>query len=68
MAEIKVEPKRSGLGWLWAIIILALVAAAVWYFMSGSRAVPATTAPADSTRTSLVIPAVAGFAEGVTNG
>jgi|SRR6476619_2052286 len=65
MAEIKVEPKRSGFGWLLAIIILALVAAGVWYFMTSSRAAPAINAPADSTRTSLVIPAVA---EGATNG
>jgi len=52
MAEIKVEPKRGGLGWLWAIIVLALIAAAVWYFMNNSRTVPVTT-PADSTRTSM---------------
>ena len=52
MAEIKVEPKRSGLGWLWAIIILALIAAAVWYFMRTNQTAPAT--PADSTRTSLI--------------
>jgi hypothetical protein len=66
MAEIKVEPKRGGLGWLWAIIILVLIAAAAWYFMNNSRAVPATTTPADSTRTSLVAPHK--FAEGPTNG
>ena len=53
MAEIKVEPKRGGLGWLWAIIVIALIAAAVWYFMNSSRAVPATT-PADSVRTSML--------------
>ena len=53
MAEIKVEPKRGGLGWLWAIIVIALIAAAVWYFMNNSRAVPATT-PADSVRTSML--------------
>ena len=53
MAEIKVEPKRGGLGWLWAIIILALIAAAAWYFMNNSRAVPATS-PADSVRTSML--------------
>lgn len=52
MAEIKVEPKRGGLGWLWAVIILALVGAAVWYFMNNSRAVPAAS-PADSVRTSM---------------
>ena len=56
MAEIKVEPKRGGLAWLWVIIILALIGAGLWYFMNNSRAVPATNAPADSTRTSLVVP------------
>ena len=57
MAEIKVEPKRSGLGWLWAIIVLVLVGVVAWYFMT-QRTAPATTVPADSTRTSmLVIPA-----------
>ena len=53
MAEIKVEPKRGGLGWLWAIIVIALIAAAVWYFMNNSRTVPVTT-PADSVRTSML--------------
>jgi hypothetical protein len=54
MAEIKVEPNRSRLGWVWVIIVLALIAAAVWYFMNNSRAVPATTGPADSARTSML--------------
>jgi len=79
MAEIKVEPKRSGLGWLWAIIILALIAAAVWYFMYSNRAVPTTT-PADTTRTSRIertpidhsatvrSPARSTHAEGTSNG
>jgi hypothetical protein len=53
MAEIKVEPKRGGLGWLWAIIILALIAAAAWYFMNNSS-VPATSPAADSVRTSML--------------
>jgi cytoskeletal protein RodZ len=51
MAEIKVEPKRGGLGWLWAIVVLALIGAAVWYFMNNTQAAPATS-PADSVRTS----------------
>ena len=68
MAEIKVEPKRGGLGWLWAIILLVVIAAGVWYFMRSSRPVPATTAPADSTRTSLASPPSAAFTEGATNG
>ena len=67
MAEIKVEAKRGGLGWLWTIIILAVIAAGVWYFMYGPRSVPATTAPADSVRTSLLVPATA-IAEGPSNG
>jgi hypothetical protein len=66
MAEIKVEPKRGGLGWLWVIILLALIAAGIWYFMNNSSAVPATT-PADSTRTSMAFPPAV-FAEGVSNG
>jgi len=67
MAEIKVEAKRSGLGWLWAIIILAVIAAGLWYFMHTSQAVPATPATADSVRTSLLVPAVT-VAEGPNNG
>ena len=54
MAEIKVEPKRGGFGWLWAIILLVVIAAGLWYFFAKSRPAPATTAPADSTRTSLL--------------
>ena len=65
MAEIKVEPKRSALGWLWAIIILALLAAGFWYFMHTSTAVQSL--PADSTKTSLVSPS-APRAEGSING
>jgi hypothetical protein len=65
MAEIKVEPKRGGLGWLWAIILLVVIAAGVWYFVTSSRSAPATAAPADSTRTSLVSPPAAAEA---TNG
>jgi hypothetical protein len=55
MAEIKVEPTRSGLGWLWAIILLVVIAAGVWYFMVNSRPAPATTVPADSARTSRIV-------------
>ena len=67
MAEIKVERERSGLGWLWALIILVLIAAGLWFFMRSSRAVPATAAPADSVRTSLLVPPVS-FLEGLING
>lgn len=68
MAEIKVEPKRGGLGWLWAIILLVLLAVAAWYFLNNSRAVPATPTPADSVRTSMVGSQAGGFTEGWYNG
>ena len=67
MAEIKVEPKRGGLGWLWAIIAIVLIAAAVWYFMNSQGTVPATTTPADSARTSMAAPATT-LASGVRHG
>ena len=34
MAEIRVEPKRTGLRWLLIVIALILVALVVWYVVS----------------------------------
>ena len=34
MAEIRVEERKRGLGWLWGLIALVLVALLIWYFMS----------------------------------
>ncbi|HEU4565696.1 MAG TPA: hypothetical protein VFS05_13640 [Gemmatimonadaceae bacterium] len=42
MAEIRVEPKRGGLGWLWIVIALIIIALVAWYFLS-SRHTTATT-------------------------
>jgi hypothetical protein len=34
MAEIRVEPRRGGrLGWLWAVLIVLVLAALAWYFL-----------------------------------
>ncbi len=71
MAEIKVEPKRGGLGWLWAIILIALLAVAAWYLLA-DRGTPTMTSPADSVRTSMtepVRPMISfGWTEGRSNG
>jgi hypothetical protein len=45
MAEIRIEQKRRGLGWLWLLLALIIVAALAWYFVyPGRTSAPATTA------------------------
>lgn len=37
MAEIHVEPqRRGGLAWLWVLLIVVVIALAVWYFVLGA--------------------------------
>ena len=67
MAEIKVEPKRGGLGWLWAIIVIGLLAVAAWYFFTNTETAPATPTP-DSARTSMIQLPTASAGEDVSNG
>jgi hypothetical protein len=43
MAEIRIERKRRGLGWLWLLLALLIVAVLAWYFLYPGRT---TTAPA----------------------
>ncbi len=38
MAEIRVEEKRGGLGWLWALLLVLLVAVAAWWFLTTRNA------------------------------
>jgi hypothetical protein len=34
MAEIRVEPRRGGrLGWVWALVVVVVLAALAWYFL-----------------------------------
>jgi uncharacterized membrane protein len=38
MAEIRVEPRKRSLAWVWVILLLIIAAGVAWYFMSSSRA------------------------------
>lgn len=54
MAEIHVEPRRrGGLGWLWVLLIVIVIAAVIWYFVLGApglaRPAATTTTPRDTT-------------------
>jgi hypothetical protein len=55
MAEIRVERvQKRGLGWLWALLLVLLLAAVAWYlWANGYLGARSTSAPADTTRTSL---------------
>lgn len=49
MAQIRIEQRPSGLGWLWLIIALIIVALIVWILATGAwRSAPA---PADTNST-----------------
>jgi hypothetical protein len=37
MAEIRVEPKRRSMTWLWLLILVAVAAGVAWYFMNNGR-------------------------------
>jgi hypothetical protein len=46
MAEIRIERKRRGLGWLWLLLALIICAALAWYFLSSGRSAAPAAAPA----------------------
>jgi ABC-type polysaccharide/polyol phosphate export permease len=50
MAQIRIEQRRSGLGWLWLIIALIIIAVIVWFLATGSWRT--STAPASVNQTS----------------
>ncbi len=35
MAEIRVEPKRRSLAWLWVLLLLVIAAAVAWWLLYG---------------------------------
>jgi hypothetical protein len=42
MANIDVVEKKSGLSWMWIILIVALIAVALWWAFGGQRSSPAS--------------------------
>jgi bacteriorhodopsin len=49
MAQIRIEQKRSGLGWLWVVVALIIIGVLVWYLLGRGTAAnqsPRTTSPA----------------------
>jgi hypothetical protein len=64
LAEIRIEPKRRGLGWLWLFLALVIVAVLAWYFLYPGRTPATPPAPAPPTTGSLdrTAPATHGFA------
>ncbi|HEX5829572.1 MAG TPA: hypothetical protein VFY16_01250 [Gemmatimonadaceae bacterium] len=55
MAEIRVEPKRGSMAWLW-IVLLVLVALAAWWWYSNRRAAEANPMAAPAAVDSAVNP------------
>jgi hypothetical protein len=54
MAQIRIEQRRSGLGWLWLGIALIIVAIIVWFLATGGwRSAPAPANVNDTTPSSL---------------
>jgi hypothetical protein len=41
MAEIRIERKGRGLGWLWLFLALVVVGLLAWYFLYPGRTAPA---------------------------
>lgn len=49
MAQIRIEQRRSGLGWLWLIIALIIVAVIVWFLATGAWRTTTTPARVNGT-------------------
>ncbi len=53
MAQIRIEEKRGGLGWLWVIVALIVVGLVLWYIFAGGATTP-TTPASDTLQTGAV--------------
>jgi hypothetical protein len=61
MAQIRIEEKRGGLGWLWVIVALVVVGLILWYIFAGGSTAPVTPA-SDTLQTGALGTAAALFA------
>ena len=57
MAQIRIEERRGGLGWLWAAVALLLLALAAWWFLSRANVVDEPAPAPTTTPSSLKAPA-----------
>jgi hypothetical protein len=53
MAQIRIEQRRSGLGWLWLIIVLIIIAIIAWFIFVPREPHPLPARPAGSAPSSL---------------
>lgn len=58
MAEIRVEPKRRSMAWVWVLLALAIAAAVFWY-LNNDGVNQVETTPATSALPQSVAPASA---------
>ena len=58
MAEIRVEPKRRSMAWVWVLLALAVAAAVFWY-LNNDGVNQVETTPATSALPQQVLPQVA---------
>lgn len=57
MAQIRIERKRTGLGWLWVIIALIVIAIVAWLLLGHRASTRAGSAPAGAAPSSMSQPA-----------
>jgi hypothetical protein len=53
MAQIRIEQRRSGLGWLWLIIVLIIIAIIAWFIFVPRQPHPLPARPSGTAPSSL---------------
>jgi ABC-type polysaccharide/polyol phosphate export permease len=67
MAQIRIEQKRSSLGWLWVIIALIIIGVIIWYLLGRSTAATESrnASSPSATPSSQVVPAQGALSTGL---